>query len=434
MKRVLLVAAFFSFLGLQCVDLKAQDTNYMRQVLRKLTSEQFHGRGYSFRGDSIAAEYIRGELRRLHVAPLIDNYFQSYTFSTHSMEGPLYFKVDGKKLEPYKQFRVPAWSKSSWGDYKVISVSAEVLIDTVAMQKFLKKNNDLLQDVFVYIDASKWCLSSLGVALDIMKEVNKLRVRNPFNSRGIIVGMYELSTYSPALTDYEHGYSYIEVLASEMPAKVKKINCGIFTQFNPDYQTQNVYGYIPGEVDTMIVYTAHYDHLGTMGDSIVFYGAHDNASGVATVLDIARITVSEKPHYTHVFCFFSGEEAGLKGSKYAADHPVFEFNKVRLLINIDMFCGGNEGIMVFNAETPETKPYYERLKTLNDALEIAPEIRPRANRPNSDHWYFSKHMPAVFLLSMGQRYGGYHDPDDTCDRCGLENYINYVTLISSLAL
>lgn len=406
----------------------------MRQVLRKLTSEQFHGRGYSYRGDSIAAEYIRGELRRLHVAPLIDNYFQSYTFSTHSMEGPLYFKVDGKKLEPYKQFRVPAWSKSSWGDYKVISVSAEVLIDTVAMQKFLKKNNDLLQDVFVYIDASKWCLSSLGVALDIMKEVNKLRVRNPFNSRGIIVGMYELSTYSPALTDYEHGYSYIEVLASEMPAKVKKINCGIFTQFNPDYQTQNVYGYIPGEVDTMIVYTAHYDHLGTMGDSIVFYGAHDNASGVATVLDIARITVSEKPHYTHVFCFFSGEEAGLKGSKYAADHPVFEFNKVRLLINIDMFCGGNEGIMVFNAETPETKPYYERLKTLNDALEIAPEIRPRANRPNSDHWYFSKHMPAIFLLSMGQRYGGYHDPEDTCDRCGLENYINYVTLISSLAL
>ena len=406
----------------------------MRQVLRKLTSEQFHGRGYSYRGDSIAAEYIRGELRRLHVAPLIENYFQSYTFSTHSMEGPLYFKVDGKKLEPYKQFRVPAWSKSSWGDYKVISVSAEVLIDTVAMQKFLKKNNDLLQDVFVYIDASKWCLSSLGVALDIMKEVNKLRVRNPFNSRGIIVGMYELSTYSPALTDYEHGYSYIEVLASEMPAKVKKINCGIFTQFNPDYQTQNVYGYIPGEVDTMIVYTAHYDHLGTMGDSIVFYGAHDNASGVATVLDIARITVSEKPHYTHVFCFFSGEEAGLKGSKYAADHPVFEFNKVRLLINIDMFCGGNEGIMVFNAETPETKPYYERLKTLNDALEIAPEIRPRANRPNSDHWYFSKHMPAIFLLSMGQRYGGYHDPEDTCDRCGLENYINYVTLISSLAL
>ena len=43
-------------------------------------------------------------------------------------------------------------------------------------------------------------------------------------------------------------------------------------------------------------------------------------------------------------------------------------------------------------------------------------------------------MPALFLLSMGQRFGGYHDPLDTCERCGLENYLNYVTLIMSLSL
>ena len=146
------------------------------------------------------------------------------------------------------------------------------------------------------------------------------------------------------------------------------------------------------------------------------------------------MAVREKPHYTHVFCFFSGEEAGLKGSKYAAEHPVFDLGKVRLLINIDMFCGGDEGLMIFNADAPETRPFVDRLETLNEVLQIAPEIRRRANRPNSDHWYFSKQVPAVFILTMGQRYGGYHDPQDTCERCGLENYINYVTLISSLAL
>ena len=430
MKNIILSLILF----LCALSVSAQDTNYMRQVLRQLTSEQFKGRGYSFRGDSVAAEYIRKELRRLQVKPLADNYFQSYSFSTFAMEGPLRLKVNDRKLKPYEHFRVPAWSKSTWGEYKVITVSPEVMVDTDAMRKFLKKNNDMLQDVFVYIDAGIWQLSSLGDAKKVMAAVDNLRRRNPFNSRGIIVGLNSLNTCSPAYTDYEHGYAYIEVLDSLMPQKVKTLNCDIFTQFNPDYKTQNIYGYVPGEVDTMVVYTAHYDHLGTMGDSVVFYGAHDNASGVATVLDIARMAVREKPHYTHVFCFFSGEEAGLKGSKYAAEHPVFDLSKVRLLINIDMFCGGDEGLMVFNADALETRPFVDRLETLNEVLQIAPEIRRRANRPNSDHWHFSKQLPAVFILTMGQRYGGYHDPQDTCERCGLENYINYVTLISSLAL
>ncbi len=427
---------FIVFLFLLTASLcgMAQDTNYVRQVIRQLTSDGFHGRGYSFRGDSIAADFIRGELRRMRVKPLVDNYYQPYTFSVFSMEGPVRLDVGGKKMKAYEEFRIPSWSKSTWGEFKVLTVSPEVLVDTDAMRKFLKKNNDLLQEVFVYIDASQWCLSSEKKALNVMSAINQLKLRNPFNSRGIIVGMHVLSTYSPALTDYEHGYAYIEVLSSAMPAKVKSINCSFFTQFHPNYKTQNVYGYIPGKVDTMIVFTAHYDHLGTMGDSIVFYGAHDNASGVAAVLDIARISAIDTPHYTYVFCFFSGEEAGLKGSKYAFDHPVFDFSKVRLLINIDMFCGGNEGLMVFNADVPETQPFVERLENLNKVLEIAPEIRRRANRPNSDHWFFSKRMPALFLLTMGQRYGGYHDPKDTCDRCGLENYSNYITLITSLAL
>ncbi|MCR4827921.1 MAG: M28 family peptidase [Bacteroidales bacterium] len=184
----------------------------------------------------------------------------------------------------------------------------------------------------------------------------------------------------------------------------------------------------------MIVYTAHYDHLGTMGDDVIFYGAHDNASGVAAVLDLARVAVKEHPHYTHVFCFFSGEEAGLKGSEYAVKHPLFDFDKVRLLVNIDLFCGGDEGLMVFNADDPRVSEHMERLDLLNKALEVAPEIRHRKNSPNSDHYYFSQVVPAIYVLSMGQRYGGYHDPADNCSGCSLEHYLNYLTLISSLAL
>lgn len=431
MKRIsytfLLFLCCFTFLS-------AQDTNYMRQVLGRLTSEEFHGRGYSFRGDSIAAEYIRAELHRLHVKPLVDNYYQSYTFSVFSMEGPLTLKIGDKKLKAYDEFRVPAWSKSTWGTYKILKVNGDVLMEADKLKSFLKKNNDLLQNVFVYIDVTDFKSNSEEEKARFESQIRSLQRRNPFNSCGIILALDALNTYSPANTNYEHGYAYIEILKSALPSKVKNLNCNIFTQFHPNYKTQNIYGYVQGEVDTMIVYTAHYDHLGTMGDSVVFYGAHDNGSGVAAVLDIARMSVDEKPHYTHVFCFFSGEEAGLQGSKYAVEHPVFDFDKVRLLVNIDMFCGGDEGLMVFNADAQETRPFVERLQKLNEALQIAPEIRERKNRPNSDHWYFSKHVPSLFFLTMGQRYGGYHDPADTCERCGLENYINYLTLITAAGL
>lgn len=428
--KVLIVVAIV----LSVVSAKAQDTNYVRQVLRQLTSERFHGRGYSYKGDSIAAEFIRGELQRLKVKPLVDNYYQPYTFSVFSMEGPLAFCVNGQKLTLYTDYRVPAWSQSTWGEYKVVSVPPSILMEAEALGKWLKKNRDMLKDVFVYIDAPSFKASNEEEGRRFVGQVQSLQRRNPFNSRGVIIGVNELSTYSPANTSFEHGYAYVEVLSSRMPRKPKKMNCSIFTQFHPNYPTQNVYGVVEGEIDTMIVYTAHYDHLGTMGDSVLFPGAHDNGSGVAAVLDLARMAVAEKPHYTQVFCFFSGEEAGLKGSKYGSEHPVFDFSKVKLLINLDMMCGGNEGLMVFNSDGEDSKPYFERISRLNGALDLVPEIRGRGNRPNSDHYWFSKHMPALFFLTMGQRYGGYHDPGDTCERCGLENYINIITLISSLAL
>lgn len=435
MKKIILASALILSFQFSIINtVSAQDTNYVRQTLRTLTSEKLKGRGYSFRGDSIAAEYIRGELKRLNVNPLVEGYYQPYTFSVHSMEGPVYMKVDGKRLTPYTQFRIPAWSKSSWGDYPIVKVPCETLMDAAKMKKFLNKYKGRLDDAFVYIDCTSFEPKDETHKKSFVDDIQRLSHRNPFNSKGIIVGVKELNTYSPAGTDHEHGYAYIEVLASAMPNKVKTLNCSFFTQFHPQYKTQNIYGYVPGEVDTMIVYSAHYDHLGTMGDSIVFYGAHDNGSGVATLLDIARESVRSKPHYTTVFCFFSGEEAGLKGSKYGAEHPVFDFDKVRLMINIDMFCGGDEGIMIFNAKDPKTTPFVERLERLNEVLQIAPEIRRRENRPNSDHWFFSQKVPAIYILSMGQPYGGYHDPLDTCERCGLGNYLNYVTLISALGL
>ena len=415
-------ALFLSLLLASTLTLSAQDTNYMRQVLRQLTSDAFHGRGYSFRGDSIAAVFIRGELRRHKIKPLVDNYFQPYTFSVYSMEGPLSLTVDGQKLKPFTQFRVPSWSRSSWGDFKILTVPAEVLIDSNALRKFLKKNNNLLQDVFIYIDLSPWYYSSLGTAKDILNAAKALQKRNPFNSRGLIVAWPELNTCSPAYSDYEHGYAYIEVLPSAMPKKVKKINCEIFTQFHPAYLTQNVYGYIPGEVDTMIVYTAHYDHLGNLGRDIYFPGANDNASGTSMIITLAEYYAKHRPDYDIYFISCSGEECGLRGSDYFCNNPLFDLSRIKYLINFDMVGDNNKSM---NCEVSKTGMRgLNLLETINKRGQFFESFIKGELSANSDHYPFAqKGVPCILMINEnGSTFPYYHTPEDNLQNADYSIY------------
>ena len=59
-------------------------------------------------------------------------------------------------------------------------------------------------------------------------------------------------------------------------------------RYYENYPTQNVIGFIPGRSEKVIVFTAHYDMLGSFGEGNYFPGASDNASGTAMVLDLAR--------------------------------------------------------------------------------------------------------------------------------------------------
>ncbi len=196
------------------------------------------------------------------------------------------------------------------------------------------------------------------------------------------------------------------------------------------YRSQNICGYIPGETDTMIVFTAHYEHLG-MHDDTIFYGAHDNASGVAAVMDLARMANLQRGRYTYVFLLFGGEESGLIGSGFFADMPLIKLDKVKLLVNIDLFCGGDDGLMVVNANAPETKPYIDLMVQINEEHHYAAKIASRDNAPNSDHWFLSQECPAVFIYTLGGPFGGYHSPADTCEGCGLGNYMNFMALLKT---
>lgn len=112
-----------------------------------------------------------------------------------------------------------------------------------------------------------------------------------------------------------------------------------------DFESYNVVGLIPGSDKRLkqeyVVHSAHLDHLGVgrpvNGDSI-YNGAHDNASGVASLLEIARLykTSGAKPRRSILIVMVTGEEMGLIGSSYFAANPTVPKSAIVADVNTDM--------------------------------------------------------------------------------------------------
>lgn len=106
----------------------------------------------------------------------------------------------------------------------------------------------------------------------------------------------------------------------------------------------NVIGYIPGKkkelADQYILLTAHFDHVGVRAGAVVdndtiWNGARDNAWGTVSILAAARFFAKYPPDRSVLLAAVNGEEIGLVGSKYLADHPIVPWNKVIFDLNSD---------------------------------------------------------------------------------------------------
>jgi Zn-dependent M28 family amino/carboxypeptidase len=127
-----------------------------------------------------------------------------------------------------------------------------------------------------------------------------------------------------------------------LPAKLKA-TAGVK---RAELVSQNVVALLPGDdpklKDEFVVFTAHLDHLGIgkpiKGDSI-YNGAMDNASGVATMLDVAALLKESgtKLRRSVLFVAVTAEEKGLLGSRYFANFPTVDRSSIVANINTDMF-------------------------------------------------------------------------------------------------
>lgn len=382
-----------------------------KQTIQQLASPEFNGRGYYKKGDHKAADYIADSFKKSGLLPLSGSYLQPFSFPVNTFPGKVEVRLGKSDLIPGKDFIVSPACPPVKGTYSVYQVPYP--IPDFSDGKYAGS--------FLIIDKS-------GMDSTAMAQLDSL-TRNPPNVKGLIVAEPTKLTWS--VSQRVSPIALIRIMKDAIPAGCNSITLNVQSKFIPSYQTSNVIGYVPGttQPDSFIVFTAHYDHLGRMGKKALFAGANDNASGTAMIMDLA--THFAKPgnrmQKSILFMAFAGEEAGLVGSEYYSENPLFPLSQMSFLVNLDLMGNGEEGVMVVNGELHE--PYFNLLDSLNKELNLVTTVGKRGTAKNSDHYWFSqKGVPAFFLYTMGGSKA-YHDIYDTPDQLPLSEFDDIETLL-----
>ncbi len=406
------------FLSLWSIQLEAQDLDYAKEIINDLCSKEFAGRGYSDGGDSIAAFYVADKLKKIKAKSFNKSYFQEFTIPINTFPGKLSVKLNDSVLIPGYDYLVSATSSSVNGKFPVVVMNNE-LIDYPA--KLRQINLEELQNSFILIDTVN--LKNKG----FKDALNDIVNYNLFKAKGIIELEYKNLMYGPSPVEFN--FPKIKLHRDAMPDSLKTIDIVIENKYFEEYKTRNIAAFIPGKIDSFIVFSAHYDHLGEMGKGVYFPGANDNASGTAMVLNLAKYFAKNKKKlkYSMAFLFFSAEEVGLLGSKYYTNNPLFPLSKIKQLVNLDMVGSGDKGITVVNGTVYREE--FDKLVEINSQKRYLPDVAIRGPAANSDHYpFYEKGVKSFFIYTRGE-YSEYHSIYDRAKDLPLVEYEDLFRLL-----
>ncbi|MBK6457756.1 MAG: M28 family peptidase [Gemmatimonadetes bacterium] len=189
--------------------------------------------------------------------------------------------------------------------------------------------------------------------------------------------------------------------------------------------TGNVVAMIPGRDPArrgqVVVLGAHFDHLGRAGVNAldpeardaIRNGADDNASGVATILELARLLKARPPARSVAIVAFTGEELGLLGSAWFVDHAPFALDSVQAMLNFDMVGRlRDDRLMVYGTATAT------ELAAIVDSANIAPAFRIVAigdgTGPSDHASFYLKNLPVLHFFT--DLHDDYHRATDDAER------------------
>ena len=451
---VLCVSLFFS--PLPAKEKKVSfDGQAALSYIKVLASDAMQGRKSGDSGGQMAAEYIASKLKEWGLEPGGANgsYFQDFTLEYNNIEqGPVLEIISGKAKREYvcsEDWRAQRYSGSGsfvgdivfvgygisapqkdYDDYAGVDVKGKLaLFSTDTPRKLEDKLKDEAQfqnrikaaqdhgarGVLTFQSDSQATMGYMGFRGGLKKEV--------YRPEFVIISVEsKVIDFIFKYLKTELRYLFGQV---EETSKPQSFDTGVEAFVNlrdtldEKRPTRNVLARMPGTDPNLkneyVIIGAHMDHLGIDSSGDVLHGANDNASGTAVVMEIARIMKlnQEKPKRTLIFALWAAEEAGLLGSKYYTENPLYPLEKTVTYINMDMVGHGNG-----KANFPGIYYGPEIWDLLKGRLpkEVLDNVIPSRGGPGgSDQTYFLfGGVPAFAIMTDGYHFK-YHRTGDTID-------------------
>jgi len=475
-------------------------------TVKEISDDKYEGRDTGSKGEHQAQEYMVGKLKALGVEPAGTNgYFQSVKLRTVEIDEPhctLSLVRDGQAQpltlgeQAYFSTRYPLAHKV---DAQLVFVGYGLNIPEKNYNDFA--GLDLTNKVAVILTGSpadvpsalsahyqsraeRWKALKAAGAIGIIQIQNPASVDLPWARSSLnrnhlsmdLVGPEFNETsgaklaiaFNPAHADLllqGSGHTFAELAAlgkdrQPLPHFPLKVSVSATTvTHSRDIDSTNIVARIPGSdpklKDEYVVLSAHIDHVG-IGEPIngdrIYNGAMDNGSGSALLLDIAR---SLKQTHTQLrrsllLVWVTGEEKGLLGSKYFAEHPTVAPKSMIADINTDMFLP-IVPLKILTVYGLAESDLGDRVKQVGEQLnvQIQPDPLPLLNVfIRSDQYNFVRHGVPSIMIDVGAVPGSpeaaiiktwrterYHAPSDDANQpVNLATAAGYEELIRALAI
>ena len=438
----------------------------MKKHLYIIASKEMGGRDTPSPGLELAANYIEDQFKAIGLAPGNNSsYRQYYPLFKDSMIGAT-LKINGNSFELTKDFQPQLNNYAASMRFSEVVFAGYGISDGDKRDDYkdLKVAGKLVMIVdgapSDYIPSRTGFASPSGTSGKLNTALTKgatavLIVYNNYPRKG----MNTTSNWTPAgyrASQFPFTFTIspelaVKIMGEDGDRLLDKLKAGIYipktykadidleyVKASKQTMVSNILGFLEGtdKKDEFVVLTSHYDHIGKRNDTTINYGADDDGSGTTGIIELAQAFVEAKkagngPRRSILFMTVSGEEKGLWGSAYYANHPVYPLDKTSVDLNMDMI--GRTG-SEYQKDKDSTNYIYvigddklsSDLATITDQVNNSyskMKLDRKYNDPNdpnrfyfrSDHYNFAeKGVPIIFYFNG--THADYHRPTDTPDK------------------
>jgi len=448
----------------------------IQEHISYLASDELGGRYPGSQEDGLLADYITGSYKAAGLELFEKSGLQHFDIVTDIETGPENsLDFNGQTLEPGVDFKPISFSGNG-------SISAELVF---AAYGFSVDQDDLKRNDYQSIDPTgKWVMILRGVPgkqepsspyINYSEDRGKALLASDLGAAGVLLVSGEVFDPKDGLDELkgkQHALSIPVVQITRMSAERILVAAGADSLAVLDRQisdsgerasfatslelsvsvdlqpkkvnTANTLAFLEGSdpelKEQYVVLGAHHDHLGMGGpgsssrapDTIaIHYGADDNASGVAGVMEISEFMISRSPARTMVFATFGAEEMGLVGSKYLTENSPFDLSDVQVMINLDMVGRLNEERQLQIGGVGTSPGFESLLDSLNSKYGFSLKFSTEGYGPSDHAAFYAKDVPVLFI-STGA-HSDYHTPSDNLASINMEGATEVISYVADIA-